>query len=623
MFLSVNVAFRSTWSDSDDSKWALLLFFAVLLLVTMDEATVGNASSSRKRSRTSTSSTGGTRLLTGAAARSHQQESADDKIRAAQLRDPKQRIKALNAILKLSSSHEDNYALTGNSVIQGLVHIAVDCMKWNAAGESEVEASQPDASQSKSPESSNATSAICTLESSQNAVFHATECWMTPPTKEMQEWAKHWKHTFLSEDSQEMYPMLEVVTAILRNLSFVGANLRMLAYTPGIVSVLIGCLYENHNDCGAAAAASERAGSHKHSQSSSSSAYETASDIATKRAQSRINVTVNALQTLIHLSPYLDVTGQKLLADRLFYTSAIKDGPRVPDMHQFGQAADGAWGFGGMWLAKRLDVKEDVMAASVATKDFVTAFCADYLAAVWSLFAALQHVLSNPKCPRPVILVAVDLLQELCSQARVGLIGPVEREKDIPNLRAILVSAPDSVLERLVDLLYIPRLGPDALEYLDPCENIVTRVTTLKLLLGYDATVDTDVRDRSLEVLTPLLEMDSPSMAARLGRETPGGAVRVRLWDSLVPALTSTAGRSEATVLAAQVFRELRKAPENEIAFLYVQERLVEMASKDTRVAHLVWNFLYPPTAVETEEESDANENNAHMDDESEAKTEG
>jgi hypothetical protein len=28
--------------------------------------------------------------------------------------------------------------------------------------------------------------------------------------------------------------------------------------------------------------------------------------------------------------------------------------------------------------------------------------------------------------------------------------------------------------------------------YIDPVHNIVTRVTTLKILMGYDATVDTD-----------------------------------------------------------------------------------------------------------------------------------
>ena len=70
-------------------------------------------------------------------------------------------------------------------------------------------------------------------------------------------------------------------------------------------------------------------------------------------------------------------------------------------------------------------------------------------------------------------------------------------------------------MQRLLDLLYIPRLGPDSLEYIDPVQNIVTRVTTLKLLMGYDATVDTDVRDRALDFLVPLLELDSPRLAQR------------------------------------------------------------------------------------------------------------
>lgn len=654
----------------------------------MDAASTG----SRKRSRTSSLSTGGVGQLGvgsssargGGSGSSHLQsmttttaantttaastsfggfqffhavprpESSDDRVRASQLRDPKQRIKALNAILKLSSSHEMNYALTGDSVLQSLLQIAMESMQWDK--------SLPPTKKPSSQGINNATShrnnnnnATANNDSScingndkndgddedefdEEPVFSSSTAWIRCPTTEMERWALHWKNCLGNarrcihsnpQDANNNFKILEVIVAILRNLSFVGANLRMLAYTPAVVAVLIGCMYEGHDDYGSAAAASDhrgggvvgsggREGVGTGTGGGNTSSSTSASEEASKVALSRINLTVNAMQTLIHLIPHLDVSGQKILADKLFYSPySNKEGPMVPGSSAFGQTAGGNWGFGGMWLAKRLDAKEDVM--SDVTKELLLAFVSDSLVAVWSIFPALAHVLTNPRCPRAVMLVAVDLLQELINQARVGVVGIVDwhdKTDELPTLRAVLVRMPNAVVERLVDLLYIPRLGPDSLEYLDPVHNIVTRVTTLKLLMGYDATVDTDLRDRTLDVLVPLLELDSPHMAARLGMHRllgddvagsrdatttntnnsnlPPMVVRSRLWDALVPILTTKVGRNEATVLASQLFRELAKADSNRPALQYVQGRLVELASRDNRVAHLVWNYLYP-----------------------------
>jgi hypothetical protein len=310
------------------------------------------------------------------------------------------------------------------------------------------------------------------------------------------------------------------------------------------------------------------------------------------------SVSHSAVQTIVHLAPYIDISGQKLLCDRLFYKPDSADGPTVPD-ENFGQTAE-HWGLGGLWLAKRFDTKEDVIAN--ATKKFVLDMTGDYLTSVWSLFGALRHVLINPRSPRSVVILVLDLLQELINHARVGVVGTVQQDKEdeIPQIRSVLVQIPDDVLERLLDLLYVPRLGPDSLDYVDPVHNIVTRVTTLRLLTGYDATVDTDVRDRALDVLVPLLELDSPRMAARLGGSS---TLRTRLFDAIVPILTTGVGRNEASMLASQLLRELSKAEENQLAFMYLQERLVELASRDSRVAQLVWNHLYVKTV---ESDSDA-----------------
>ena len=137
---------------------------------------------------------------------------------------------------------------------------------------------------------------------------------------------------------------------------------------------------------------------------------------------------------------------------------------------------------------------------------------------------------------------------------------------------------------------------------------MVTRVNTLRLLTSYDATVDTDTRDRALDVLVPLLELDSPRMAGRLNRR-PDGSVRTRLYDALVPILTTTAGRTEASAVAAQLFRELAR-DEDKTGLEYVQTRLVSEASRDPRVSQLAWKELYPIEVEEDEEGGEEGEEN-------------
>ena len=512
--------------------------------------TMDDPSTSRKRSRSNTPvpQRGGAGALTATS----RPESAEDLARAAQLRNPDTRTAALNAMLKLTYSHENNYAVTGDSVIEELVNIAMECVHWKEPDDDVVDENAP--------------------------VFSSDRAWRQTPTRRNDLWAQHWMQQ-LGPKRSTLKPTaiktLEVLAMIFRNMSFVGANQRMMAYNPAVVDVLIGCMYDGYDN----------PGSRGMSEDSS--------------APSSTALAVSAMQTLLHLVPMFDLSGQKLLADRLFYTPrSSKDGPMIPNANAFGQTVSGEWGFGGMWLARRLDTKEDVM--SDVTKDFLLSFTSEYLVSVWSIFPALCNILTNPTTPRPVLIMAVDFLQEWVNQARIGVVGSASLEDkpdEIPTLRSILVKMPDSMVDRLVDFLYVPRLGPDALEYNDPVKNIVTRVTAYKLLMGYDATVDTDIRDRTLDILVPLLELDSPRLAARLGCGDPerrsGCPVRTRLWDSLIPILTSNVGRNEAPHLATQVFKELTKAPENKVAILYVKERLLKLACKNERVAHTVCHFLH------------------------------
>jgi hypothetical protein len=139
------------------------------------------------------------------------------------------------------------------------------------------------------------------------------------------------------------------------------------------------------------------------------------------------------------------------------------------------------------------------------------------------------------------------------------------------------------------------------------------RPSTFKLLAGYNSTVDFDIRDRALDVLVPLLELDSPKMAARVGRKftkqgaTTFSSIRMELYDFLIPILSSTVGRSDSSMLAVQLLRELAKAvDENKDGFLYIKGRLIEIASRDARVSQLVWTDLYPLEFEDEQEEVEA-----------------
>ena len=157
---------------------------------------------------------------------------------------------------------------------------------------------------------------------------------------------------------------------------------------------------------------------------------------------------------------------------------------------------------------------------------------------------------------------------------------------------------------------------------------MVTRVNTLRLLLNYDAVVDTDVRDRALDVLVPLLELDSPRMAIRLGKCSTNNTnsnnntvvVRTRLYDALIPAITTTAGRTEAAAVAAQLLRELAQAGDEARPGLeYAQQRLVQVASRDPRVSQLVWKELHPVKQKDDNHDDDNDDDDDEEDDKDKA----
>jgi hypothetical protein len=340
--------------------------------------------------------------------------------------------------------------------------------------------------------------------------------------------------------------MLEAVLCILRNLSFVASNVRLLAHNNDILYVLTGCLYETHVGL---------------------SVDDTSS------------LSLSALHCLVNIAPYLDVTGQRLACDKLFLDLQTLDERGIfPSKSQTYGIAKQGLGWGGLWLAKRLDVKEDRMDIP---KTMVLEVTQSHLVPLWSIFHGLATVMCDCRAPRQNVIMAMDLLKEFLDQVAV-----MESNHQVPSMRSIFKHVPDSILARVVDLLWIPRLGPDALDYVNPIHNIVSRVPTLKLLMSYDATVDTDLRDRSLEVLVLLSDVDPVTMGSRLG-------VCKSLWRAIVPALTSKVGRNEAATLATQLLKHLSTNKSNKTGMSYIQNKMLELASKDARIAQIALGHMY------------------------------
>jgi hypothetical protein len=461
---------------------------------------------------------------------------------AEQLKHPRHRNHALNELMRLTAAHELSFALDGEDALKALVDIFFNMVGW--------EGDRPSASTAK-------------------PVLTSEEAWTSHVTPENEKWA-YFCSVQLGKGKlgNETLKVLEVILLILRNMSFVAANHRLMAYSPDVITVLVGALYETtSNNVG------------------------TSDDTAVNNNLAAI--ATHAMHALVNIAQYLDVTGQKLLCDKLFLVEGTSDeAPLIPDGSTFGQVADGKFGFGSILLAKRLDTKEDFV-ADIST-EMILDLTGPYLFSVWSVFPAVNKVFSDTTSPRSLIMMAEEFLQEFLAHTRTGVLVHVDDQgKPVPDARTIMINTPSSVLQRLVDMLYVPRLVWESLEYVDPTICTVTRVNTLRLLLGYDATVDTDVRDRALDVLVPLMELDSPRMAERLatGKKQK---IQNRLLDALMPILTTRAGRTEAPNLALSLLKELSKGNMNRLASVYIRERLVALAANEAKIAHMALNFLMP-----------------------------
>lgn len=499
--------------------------------------------------------------------------------------DPSTSAAALNALLRTSSDDKANYALGrgGNDVVDALVEAFDGAIRWDG-GEDIFDVGDED-------EGDLTPSAGTWYEGGADDAQDGTLV-LGEPTVGPAVWTSFCRRRLAPPmSSPHINPSefvtdadvrtLDVIVVIIRNLSYVAGNLRYLAHSPGVLRILGGCLYYR----AFAREGDEEADAAKFGRGATTSA-------------SNHNICVHALHALLNLAPMLDPTGRKVFTDRLLL-DPTKPGSEaasvVPhDSDKYGQAK--SLGLGGMLIARRFEVRDDAL--SKVPDDIVRTLSAPLIRAVLSLFPALLHSL-HCECNRPVVSCSLEVLSTIADNA---------------DNRGAFLEAPDALLSRLVDLLYVPRLGPDAVEYVDPVRNVVTRVSTLKLMMGYDASVDSELRDRSAELLVKLTGL-GPDLRRRLGRRiSPApsvagsvGAVgaaavasgrrgyvpNARLYDALIAMLTTTAGRGDASQLAAKLLANLATAPENRDGMLYVEAKALQASSRNPQVANVVCNGVF------------------------------
>jgi len=532
---------------------------------------------------------------------------------------------ALNKLLKLTSDHDLNYALgtRGELVLEQLVVLFDDTIGWKGGTRKRrrrntVDDEDGDEIESEDDEDDDERKALLTPSKktwqtkADNNKPNPNLDWLTFCAKKF---ASHSlttsssmmpSHTITFDNvltSEHEIRRLEVIVMILRNLSYVQANIRFLLHaTPDTIRLITGAL------------AFRNFVTNKTERGPKSERDE---DLGTGNSSN--NICLHAVHTLMNLAPYLEWTGRKVFMDvMLLNNKETSDDttPTTPHHHKtpittvdiksivpsknYGKIH--SWGMGGMHLAKKFEVKDETF--SKVPQSTINPIVGTHIRSVLSIFPPLVGLLSITSS-RALAVASLELWKELV---------------DNVDNRAIFSHTPNNALYRLVRLLWVPRLGPDSLEYMNPMRNMVTRVSALKLMAGYDNTVDYELRDRSLELLVKLAALSS-DLKRRIGQrmtvcqssdcfgvdeavidelvleEKEGESSssssstmpNTRFYDAILPALTTKVGRDHTPQLAAQLLADMATIHDNRVGIMYIQRKVLRAASScDTYVAHIL-----------------------------------
>lgn len=459
-------------------------------------------------------------------------------------------VTALNILLEGTSDHEENYALSkdGKCVVVGLVR----AFEFSI-GYSKVKVSQ----KKKRKRVTRDVIEICKQTLIDEMISKA---WITNNSEFDDDDDEHWRdwtqfcikklepltsytlpEWILSEGDIKL---LEAIILVARNLSFVAANLRFLAHSVEMLRMLGVCLYFRNSG--------KNSITENSNNNSGSAAAPSTND----------TVCLHAIHTLINIANYLDISGRKLFADIMF-VQPIEKGP------QRGNGEANSIGMGGIFLAKRFDIFDEDLPETIQLS--ILNRTRPHVISILSLFPAILNTLDFNQS-RAVIVSGLDLLKELI---------------DNTDLQQVFLYTPTTLLNRIIDLLWIPRLGPDSLDYVDPVTNLVSRVTTLKLESGYDATIDFDVRDRALELLERLTSLSPELKESLIENNTP------QIFHYLLPICTSKVGRCDISQLAIKVLGNLSLvSPQNPAGLMCIESQIVTLASLDPHIANIAFNSI-------------------------------
>lgn len=528
-------------------------------------------------------------------------------------------VSALNTLLVKSADHDANFSVEnegGEGIVDGLVFVFDKCLGWTGCRcDDDDDDGSEEEQEEKKRLSDNHKKNISDDDLTPSASSWVLDRDDTPAGS----WAAFCQAKFSSSsvealtDADDVH-LLAVVLMIIRNISYVAGNVRYLVQSSHILRLLSGCLYYRQSNKVITPANEQHWGSTTGAAAAAAAGTTTSSTTSTTTT----NLCQLAIQTLINLAPHMDITGRKVFVDRTLLSlqseqiNSKTTGDHTASVTQsYGQA--NLLGWGGMLLAKRYYENRDETLSKIPNY-IVQGLVSDYIRTTISIFPALiytldcdvdssteqhqRHHLVQQQQQRSVILSTLELLKELL---------------DNTDTHSIFVHTPDTLLSRLVHFLWVPRLGPDSLDYMDPICNVVTRVSTLKLLTGYDATIDFELRDRSTEILVQLTNL-SPDLKRRVGRRRCRSTItattsafdnvmvqttkqhNARLYESLLSMIRTKVGRNDASTLACQLLANLVMVPENLAGIMYIERRLINVASYDPNVANLLCNGVLKST---------------------------
>ena len=363
----------------------------------------------------------------------------------------------------------------------------------------------------------------------------------------------------------------------------VQENMRFILHSFGMMRVLIGSLYFRNFYTGKELRGpkSERDDSHLALGNSSN------------------NICLHAMNTFFNMAPFFDVTGRKMFLDLYLFDGDLDTvqnqtkGPRSSETvdikayinaDRYGKIKNMAWS--GLYLAKHFNAKDETL--SRVPDGLFRPAVRNYVRASMALFPPLVGLL-RVRTSRSVVISTLETIILLI---------------DNPENREVLLLTPDALIGQLIHLLWIPRLGPDSLEYMDPIINSVSRVSAMKLLGGYDIAVDYEVRDRSIEILQKLTDL-SDDLKKRAGRKivishTESYSVDVakvtnqpctRLYDAVIPALTTNVGRDHTALFAARFLANLASVEENINGIQYAERKILKATTTtNSEISAILFN---------------------------------